>query len=80
MREEVEGTRKGNGRGLIRLLFQHLCTWIEENNTSVRMDRAPAEIRTQYLPNTSSESYRYANRVNSILFRISASVTSKQQY
>jgi hypothetical protein len=44
------------------------------------MDCVPAEIRTQCLPNTSPESYRYANRDNSILFRISASVTNKQQY
>jgi hypothetical protein len=64
----------GGGSGLIEILQRNLPGGTENNheNHSQYSRRVPGEIRTEHLPNTSQEPYRYAN-VTSI--RILTSVT-----
>jgi hypothetical protein len=48
---------KGNGRGIFQsTLPAFACCWF-----SVTIDRVQTKIRTEYLPNTSSERYRFTN-------------------
>jgi hypothetical protein len=56
---------KERGRGHIEVLSWNLAGRTEENHESqVRIASVLAEIRTEYLPNTSLERYSHTNKVN----------------
>jgi hypothetical protein len=61
---------EGIGRGLIKVLFQHLTggTGDDHETISVRIAGVSTEIRTKHLLNTSLDHYRYMNLLVAILF------------
>jgi hypothetical protein len=50
---------EGNGPHLIDIHLRNLPGETEEYHENLRITDVPAEIRTEYLPNTSVERYRY---------------------
>jgi hypothetical protein len=67
---------KGDDRDLIEVLSRHLPGGTEENyETSVRIASVPAEIRTEHIPNTSLERYRYTNLLGKTLVTCSETST-----
>jgi hypothetical protein len=54
----------GSRRRLIEVPSQHFPAGTEENHEKTHGSGVQAEIRSEYLPNTSLESYRYENPLN----------------
>jgi hypothetical protein len=57
MNEELERFCKGSGRGLIEVYYSGICLEGEGVHEKSQNIQCPAEIRTEYLPNTSLERY-----------------------
>jgi hypothetical protein len=54
---------EGSGRGLIGELNQDLSGETEENYNQLSQDCRCAPIRTNHLPNSSPQSFRYAKQL-----------------